>query len=147
MSEFNQRTGTGANVLATDYDVAKLCVWNNRYKQGAFTNDTYDPITIPQGRLMGRVATTQELKPHDSTAVDGSQYPVGVLMNSVTIEEGVTLQLDFCESGDVVKNKIVLADDDTFATVISGRSIEDRIGSDTVGINLVGNTEQTAYDN
>lgn len=147
MSSATQRTGTGANVLATDYDIAKIFVWNNRYKKGSFTNDTYDPITLPQGRLMGRVAATQDLKPHDSTATDGSQYPVGVLLNTVTIEEGETLDLDFCDTGDVVKGLVVLAADDTFATVISGRSIEDRIGSDTVGINLIESNEQSAYDN
>ena len=147
MSSANTRTGTGNNVLATYYDISKIFVWDNRYEKGAFTNDTYDPIIIPQGRLMGRVATTQELKPHDATSVDGSQYPVGVMLNTVTIEEGETLDLDICVSGDVVEAKIVLATDDEMSTVISGRSIRDRIAADTVGIKLVGNDEQTAFDN
>lgn len=147
MSSATQRTGTGNNVLTTDYDISKLFVWDNRYEKGAFTNDTYDPITIPQGRLMGRVAATQELKPHDSASSDGSQFPVGVMLNTVTIEEGDTLDLDICVSGDVVEAKIVLADGDTMSTVVSDRSIRDRIAADTVGIKLVGNDEQTALDN
>jgi hypothetical protein len=32
-------------------------------------------------------------------------------------------------------------------TVISARTIRDRIGADTVGIKLVGETELTGYDN
>lgn len=147
MSSATQRTGTGNNVLTTDYDISKIFVWDNRYEKGAYTNSTYDPITIPQGRLMGRVATTQELKPHSSAAVDGSQYPVGVMLNTVTIEEGETLDLDICVSGDVVEDKIVLNAGDTMSTVVSARSIRDRIAADTVGIKLVGNDEQTALDN
>lgn len=147
MSEATQRTGTGNNVLITDYDISKIFIWDNRFDKGAFTNDTYDPITIPQGRLMGRVATTQELKPHDSASSDGSQYPVGVLNNTITIEEGDEITLDMCVSGDVVKEKVILADGDTWATIVDGRSIFDRVGADTVGIKLVSSREQTAFDN
>lgn len=147
MSSATTRTGTGNNVLTTDYDISKIFVWNNRYSKSPFTNDTYDPITIAQGRLMGRVAATQEIVPHDSSASDGSQYPVGVLMRTTTIEEGDELELDFCDSGDVVEAKIILADGDTMDTVIEGKSIRDRIASDTLGIKLVGNDEQTAFDN
>lgn len=147
MSNATTRTGTGNNVLTTDYDISKIFVWDNRYEKGEFTNDTYDPITIPQGTLMGRVAATQELKPLNSASVDGSQYPVGVLINTVTIEEGDTMTLDICVSGDVVKEKIVLATGDAFTTVIDGRSIQDRIGADTVGVKLIVSNEQTRYDN
>ena len=96
---------------------------------------------------MGRVSATQEIVPHDSTASDGSEYPVGVLAVEAVVEEGVTVELMFCNEGEVVESKVILADGDTMSTVISGRSIRDRIAADTVGIKLVGSDAMTATDN
>lgn len=128
-------------------DLGKVFIGDNRYAKGNFTNDTYDAIELPIGRLMGRVSATQEIVPHDAAAVDGSQYPVGVLAGDYTIDEGDTRELTFCTTGDVAEEKLVLADGDTLATVISGRSIRDRIASDTVGIILKTSQRQTEFDN
>lgn len=130
-----------------NYDVSKIFVWNNRYADANFTNSTYAPIQLYAGMLMGRIATTQKIVPLDSTATDGSQYPVGILHEDALVEEGETVSLSFCTEGDVVKDKVILHGTDTLATLISGRSILDRIGSDTVGVNLINSTEQTGFDN
>ena len=102
-------------------DLGKVFIGDNRYAKANFTNDTYDSITIPIGRLMGRVSATQEIVPHDKDATDGSQFPVGVLAAEYIIEEGDTRELTFCTSGDVAEEKVVLATGDTFASVISDR--------------------------
>lgn len=144
---FTTRTGTGSNVLITDYDVKKIFIWDNKYSNGVLTNSTYDPITYPAGLVLGRVASTGEVVPLESGASDGSQYPVGILSAEVTIEGGDSREVPFCVAGDVAEEMIVLTVPDTLDTIIEGKRLRDRIGSDTVGVKLRLGTDQTGYDN
>lgn len=146
MSEVNQVLNTGQQSI-TNYNTDKIFVFRNGYAKGNYTNSTYDEVTLLEGTLMGRVSATQEIVPHDATAVDGSQYPIGVLAVEAIVPEGETVELMFCNEGEVVESKVILADGDTMETVISGRSIRDRIAADTVGIKLVGSDAMTAVDN
>lgn len=146
MSLNDQVLNNGQQAI-TNYNVAKIFIWGNRYSKGSYTNSTYDPITLTAGTLMGRVSATQKIKPLASGASDGSQYPVGILAQDVTVEEGETQELAFCYDGDVAEELLTLDGSDTLSTVISGRSIRDRIAADTVGIRLVSGTEMTGYDN
>jgi hypothetical protein len=129
-------------------DLSRIFVGQNRYEKGSYNNATYDPITLTVGTLLGRVSATGLLKPLDSDAVDGSQFPVGVLAETITVEDGTTEDIYFCVSGDVIASKIILAAGDTLDTVISSRRLRDRIGADTVGIKIItANTEMSAEDN
>ena len=128
-------------------NTAKIFVWNNRYISAEYTNSTYDAVTIPAGTLMGRVHATGEVIPLASGASDGSQFPLGVLASDYTVDAGDTVSVSLCVEGDVVEAYVVLDGSDTMDTVISARTIRDRIGADTVGIKLVGETELTGYDN
>jgi hypothetical protein len=130
-----------------NFDLAKMFVWNNRYEKADYTNSTYDPVTLAAGTVMGRIAATQEIVPLDPEAVDGSQFPVGILAQDITVDEGETVSLYICVAGDVVENGLTLPEGSTMNTVISSRSIRDRIASDTVGIKLVPSTDLTGYDN
>lgn len=146
MSIVDETLNTGQQSI-TNYDVSKIFVWKNKYKTGLFENGTYDPIEMIPGRLLGRVSATQKIVPHASDAADGSQFPVGVLAQYALVDEGEERELMFCVDGHVVENKVILAEGDTLDTVIDGRSIRDRIGADTVGINLIASTERTGFDN
>jgi hypothetical protein len=129
-------------------DLAKIFVFNNRFENADYTNSGYDDVTLLAGTLMGRVSATQEIVPLKSDASDGSQFPIGVLNQTSVISGGNTVNLAYCVSGDVVEGGVILAKTgDTMNTVISGRSIRDRIGADTVGIKLVGGIEMTGFDN
>ncbi len=128
-------------------DLAKIFILNNRYIKADYTNSDYDPETLAAGILMGRVAATQEIVKLVANASDGSQYPVGILAQDATVEEGDTVELMICVAGDVAEEQVILQTGNTLDTLISDRSIRDRIGSDTVGINLVLGTEMTQYDN
>lgn len=139
------------NQAQVNTDTAKIFVWNNRFTEAAinYENSTYDDITWPAGTVMGRIASTNKVVPLTSAASDGSQFPVGILAQDVTIEAGDTLaqNVTICVEGDVNENLIDLQGSDTLATVISARTIRDRIGADTVGIKLVATTEMTSFDN
>ena len=96
---------------------------------------------------MGRISASGLIIPLTSGASDGSQFPLGVLLEDTTIEGGDTQELTIAVAGDVVESKIKLQGSDTLNTVISGRRIRDRIGADTVGIKLVGADQMTGLDN
>ena len=146
MSSVDQVLNTGSQ-STTNYDVAKIFVWDNRYDKGTIDNDTYDAVNYLAGRVLGRIAATGKIVPLDSGASDGSQYPVGILAQDVTIEEGESEEVMFCVAGDVVENKLSFTDTDDLDTVIDGRQLRDRIAADTVGVKLIASTEQTGFDN
>lgn len=135
------------NKLVITTDTSRIFLRGNRYEDGIYTNSTYDPVSLAVGRLMGRISATQKLVPHVSTAVDGSQYPVGILATDYLVDDGDSQTISICVAGEVAKEKVTLGGSDTMATVISGRSILDRIGADTVGIKLVVTNENTIQEN
>jgi hypothetical protein len=144
----SQTVGTNNGVqLFVKTDTSRIFLWENRYAKADFTNSQYDPLVMKAGTLLGRIAATQDLALCDSNSIDGSQYPVGVLADDVTIDEGDVKEISFCNYGDVADDKVIFHGADTMDTVVSGRSYRDRIAADTVGIRLVQSTEMTAFDN
>lgn len=136
------------NQAIRNYDTTKIFLRDNKFETGTFTNDDlYDDVTLVAGTLLGRVSSTNKLVPHVSTATNGSQFPVGVLATNVVVGDGEDKELTFCTAGEIAKGKIILGGSDTFNTVISGRTINDRIKSDTAGIILVAADQLTAFDN
>lgn len=135
------------NQMITNYDNRKIFVWNPRSESASYNNSSYDDVTLAAGTLMGRIASTNKIVPLTSGASDGSQFPVGFIAETTTVVAGDTVDIDIIVSGDVDENMITLQGSDTLATVISSRTLRDRIGADTVGIKLVGGTEMTATDN
>lgn len=133
--------------LITNNDNAKIFIWDNRYEQGEYTNAGETEVELAKGTLMGRIAATQLLVPCASGASDGSQFPVGILADDYVIDYGVSATLTICIGGNVAEELVVLNGSDTFDTVVSARSLRDRIAADTLGIKLVLGTQMTAYDN
>jgi hypothetical protein len=147
MSANEQVLNTG-NQAITNYDTSKIFLWNNRYINAPFTAEGYDDTTLLAGTVMGRVASTNEVVPMESNASDGSQFPIGILAKDYNIAGGDTVDLAICVGGDVAEEKVLFArNGDGFSTVVSSRTIRDRIAGDTLGIKLVLGTEMTAFDN
>lgn len=149
MSKQTIVTTTGQQ-LSIRTDLSRIFVGHNRYEKGNFTNSTYDPIEFLQGELLGRVSATGLLKKFTAAANDGSQYPIGVVLETTTIDEGDTGEVYFCVSGDVVASKVILQGADTLDSTVAnagGRRVRDLIGAETVGIKLITqNTEMTRVD-
>lgn len=134
--------------LTTNYDTSKTFIGDNRYENGTYTNPDGVEVTLAKGTVMGRVAATNKLLPLESGASDGSQFPVGVLADDYTVDAYDDATVSICVGGDVAAEKIVFANGtDTTATVVSSRTLGDRIAGDTLGIKLVSGTELTGYDN
>lgn len=113
----------------------------------AYTNSTYVQQTISAGTVMGVVATTGQVKPMTSAAVDGSQFPMGILSEDYTIEAGAVMNMSIMVKGRVRQDMLLLQGSDTLSTVVSSRRIFERIGSDSVGILIIPVTSATNYEN
>jgi hypothetical protein len=147
MASSSSNSLDASNARFTNFNTFKMFLGSNRYETVEFVNDTYDPITLAVGTVMGRIAATGYVVKLDKDASDGSQYPVGIVADEVTVDEGDTANLSLCVCGEVDANGLVFVSGTTLATVISAKTVEDRIASDTVGIHLVTGTDITAYDN
>ena len=135
------------NQQTNNYDTSKTFIWNNRYQNETITNPSYDTVSLPQGQLMGRNSSTGELQPLFSTALDGSEIPLGILVEDLTMAAGEQATVSICVAGDVAQEMIVLIAPDTLDTKILGRFLRDRIEGDTLGIKLIASDELTAFDN
>ena len=136
-----------SNMMQTNYDTSKLLLGGNKDRVVTYTNPTGSPITLVSGQLMGMIGATQKVLPLLAAAVDGSQFPVGILINDRTVAGSATVTLSICTAGDVAREKVVLNGGNTFATLVDLKSIEDRIAGDTVGIVLITGRELTGFDN
>lgn len=128
-------------------NLAKLFPFEKEFRQYAYNNATYDPITLPAGTVMGVIAATGYVVPMTSAASNGSQFPIGILAEDYTIDEGDTINMAVMVRGRVREDMLILQGSDALTTVVSSRRIFERIGSDSVGILIIGATNCTTFDN
>jgi hypothetical protein len=141
-SEVVKNTG---NMMVINRDTSKVFIWNPDSIYANYNNSTYDPIELKAGTIMGRVAYTQHVKECKSSANDGSQFPIGVLMQDVTVDDGDIREVAVCVGGEVAEEKLIYQITDGPGTAVSGRSLRDHL--QLAGIKLVSCDEHTRYDN
>lgn len=150
MGDLNLRINT-SNQVTADYDYEKLLLGDNIVKLVTFVNDTGAELSISEGLVLGRItdagANNLKIKAFDSTNTDGSQNILGVLMNDYTLAIAEEFSVGVIVSGKVNSNKVSLSGTDTLDTIVSGKTIGDRIMSDTLGVNMVESTDLAFYDN
>lgn len=132
--------------LTVNTDTSKIFLWDNRFDKGSYTNSTYDAVTISAGTVLG-MTTTGALVPFTSGASNGSQYIVGILNEDHVLEAGETKEVYFCVYGDVAEEMLIFQGSDDLETVVDGRRVKEKIGSETVGIKLIASTDLTKFDN
>ena len=134
-------------MLITNFDTTKLVLKGGEYNNAVYTNSTGGPITILVGTLLGRVSATDKVLPLKSAAADGSQFPVGISCQEITVANGADATLEFVIAGEVEGTLLTLDGADTLATAIDGKTLGDRIKSDSLGILLRDSDELSALDN
>lgn len=110
MSEVTVITQT-QNQMTTNYDVSKLALGNNTFIKANYT-DSGSGSTLVQGTAMGRVASTGKVVVLNPSASDGSQYPVGIITETVTVTAGSTVELTLINRGLVDSSKITFVGGD-----------------------------------
>ena len=126
MSQVTQISST-SNSQITNYDTSKVLLGDNYFADGQITASGSD-IELKEGMVMGRIASTRKLVPLDSTATDGSQFPVGVCIIDQTITDGETKDIRIVNKGKISENKINFAGSETLDTVIT---VKDSVPADT----------------
>ncbi len=144
-----------------DYDVSKIFVRNNRFNSGLFDEPVGSgSYTLLKGTILGRIAATGKLKICSVASTDGSQFPIGVVAESVTMAESATgVTVNYCIAGDVVSSKLLFAGSETLNSVVTVKDGQSPTPGSTnytkilrdliqaVGIILVGGAELTGFDN
>ena len=136
------------NQLSTDYDFAKVFRFANSYIQANYSNDTGNEVELKVGTVMGRKHADGLVIPLVATADDGSQFPIGVCAEDVTVADGGTVNdLNIVNDGDIRESGLVLPDGTTLDSVIDNRRLRDRLVADTKGLRLVEVQENTKFNN
>lgn len=140
-------TNAGNNMLINKVDTSKIFLRDNRYQTGnTVNNSSYNPMAIPAGTIMGRISATGTLQPMYAPGADGTQFPVGILANDLSLGAGETKQATIVDFGDVDESLITFFwSGQTLDTVVSSRRVRDYLQAQ--GIKLISGTEMTAYDN
>lgn len=143
-----------SNSLFNNYDLRKIFVYGNRYRQFTFKNNTGAAATFTAGLLLAKDNSDNTIVPLDaSTTTNASNIPIGILAQdlSTSIANGATqTNVYFCVEGDVARDKIIFQDsaNDNFTSVIAqanGRTIEDLLL--VLNIRAVESTDLTNFDN
>ena len=103
------------------------------------------------GRLIGRVLASDKVLPQVATAVDGSEQPIGIAMETVTVADGRSVPLFYCYAGDINQNAVIFNTGESLATVVrtastGGGTLGDLITRNTT-LNLYPTIQLAAYDN
>ncbi len=152
MSE-NKISFRNKNQMIVQTDLTKTFVFNNDFysDNGAFwfENSFNDGVLIPEGTLLGRKTSTGNLQVFNAEATDGTQIPVGILVEGVWVDYGEVYDatVAYCIRGDVAEQKIVLQGSDTLETIVGtvGRRVKDLITA--IGIKIVYSQQNLIQDN
>lgn len=149
MSTVTIKTQT-VNQLHVDYDLAKLLLGQNEHKfvDGDVTASGAD-VEILQGLAIARVGATNKLKPFDSTVVDGSEYLVGIALQTETVADGTTKNIRIVTGGGINENLINFAGAETLATLAGVTGAKQTIADimSNLGIQVIPVTDLTEFDN
>lgn len=102
-----------------DYQIKRLILKNIETVREDYANISGALESVSVGTLIGKVAATGKVVPHDSTAVDGSQVPIGIMLDNLEdiAIAGTVDGVLIARGGDVDSSLIVFANGtDTLAT-------------------------------
>lgn len=139
------------NQLYVNVDQSKIFLGENEFISGKISNATGADVTLLAGTLLGRISTAGvtfgELKALDKDSTDGSQFPVGILTEDLLVPATSFANCTACVAGYVAEDKLVFASGESLDSVVSSRTLRDRIAGDTLGIRLLSGTNLTKADN
>jgi len=146
MSSVTQISSTN-NQQITNYDVSKLLLGGNEFVDIDLTAS--GEVVLLPGMIMGKVGATGLLLAADKDATDGSQFPVGVVIEGKTIADGETKSIRLVNKGAISEDKLNFLSIETLDTLIGAannqRSYRDYLND--LGLILQTGTELTAIDN
>ena len=149
MTTATVRTATN-NQIVIDYNSSKFLVGGGHtFIRRDYANISGALESLSECQVMGRVSATGKVIPCVSTAVDGSQYPIGFNFDAKTdvAIAGTIDDLLIVNGGGIRRDKIVLTGTDTLNTVVDGRTIEDWLITNCTNLEIIDtiNTSEQAF--
>lgn len=138
---------TNSNARTINYTATSVFIFGNDYHSGEYANSSGASVTITLGDVLGKIGTSGNIVPLNTGATDGSQLPIGIAAETITVADGGSSDITYCISGEVNEGAVNVAGSSTLDTVVSNRRIRDRLQSDTLGIQLITSTDLTDHDN
>lgn len=142
MSTVNTVLSTN-NMQITNYDVSKLAIGFNSFITATHTAPVGGSV-LTGGMVLGRITATGKVVELDSAAVDGSQFPIGILVEDRTVAAGVSVDLNIVNRGRVAAEKVTLKAGVALTDDVDGRQLVDHLSQ---LVELVAGEELTAFDN
>jgi len=143
-------------IQINNYSQRNLLIWNDRTNTITltYTNSSGSEVALLKGMIIGRIEASGLAKQTVSTATDGSQIPIGVLIEDVTIADGDSSNLNIVIAGDIDYGMLVYGGSpaDTIASKIytdSGAAYLGTLGDvlNGKGIRPIVTTQMTYEDN
>ena len=106
---------------------------NFKSDDGVYAQDAAETIDVALYTILGQITASGKLVALESDAVDGSQFPIGIINESIlaaSIVAGDVNVLDIVVGDGVVnQDKIVFRNGtDTLDTMVSGRTLKSYLG-------------------
>lgn len=150
-----------ANPQIANFDTSKLFLGRNFYDTATYTNSSGSEVTISEGRLLGRVGSSNLIALQDKDNTNGSQIPLGVAATTYVVANGASVTITYCIAGRVAAELLGFASGETLATVVNyiGTDGSSPAGVATIpagtikdvmqrsGFEIITSTELTAIDN
>ncbi len=132
-----------SNQVTNAYDFSKIFIFDNKFRKVTIANASGSDLALTAGMAIGVVGTTYQVYKSGTSNISF----VGICAEDITISDGDSADVNICIGGKVNENKVTLDGTDTLATVVSNRTIRDRIASESVDIYLVATDELSSDDN
>lgn len=133
---------TPNTILTVGFVQSPVFIWSNRFNsQIATCTDSGSGSTLLAGMLIGRISATGKVKQSITTATDGSQVPIGVMMVDTTFTAGQSIDIEYCISGDVNGSLLVFGGsptDSLTSKVYMNDGTTVRFGQVTDALNAIG---------
>lgn len=115
------------NQLYTEYDYSKIFIFDNDFQNMTLLEGASAETTFEAGTLLGRITSGGKVIPLASGATDGSQLPVGILAETITLAADAEASVRVCIKGELPVGKIGFDGTDDLETVVSARTLGDRL--------------------
>lgn len=136
------------NQSTADYSYNRLFLFNNRYQEGTFKNNTGASYTLKPGTLLLRDTTTPaQVIPAVAGETLANVIGIVKLDGEVALATGDTLAINFAISGDVDAGLLNLPDGVTLDTVPTNGTKTLRDYLQALGFKLRESVQNTNFDN
>lgn len=134
------------NQSTADYQKKKIFIYNNRYQNAVYHNNSGASATVSSGSLVLReTATPANIIPAIAGATLANVIGILSLDGSVTLADAGTVNASYAVSGDIDAGELTFPSGVSLDTVVGSKLLRDVLTD--LGFKLVNVQEQTNFDN